>query len=213
VDSNFHDGRIDSVAQQTTSPMYATRPLLVIFLLLSIFGLSVLNMWLPRLRFTMHVMNVGFCILLACFPWLALKVARKSGLWKDWRKRLVLMLLLLPALLISIPVGPLQLLFDPLMLGVQRMTTLRTKDYQVSAYRLNCGVMCSFDMEIQQERILIPPIMVVRGLAYFDDTYDALLEMVSPNEVRVTALRYDSNHPEVPLRLTGSFPLKRFLYF
>jgi hypothetical protein len=134
-------------------------------------------------------------------------------LWKDWRKRLAIILLLVPILLVSILVGPLQLLFDPFMLGVKRMTTLRTGGYQVSAYRVNCGVLCSFEMEIQQERILIPPIMVVRSIADFDDTYDALLEIVSPNQLRVTALRYDPKHPEDPLRLTESFPLKHFLYF
>jgi hypothetical protein len=68
-------------------------------------------------------------------------------------------------------------------------------------------------MEIQQERILIPPIMVVRSIADFDDTYDALLEVVSPNELQVTALRYDSEHPDTPLRFTEIFPLKHFLYF
>ena len=201
---------VGTLTQPARSPMFARRPLLTIFMSLLIFGLSVLNMWLPLVRFTMHVMNVGFCLLVACVPWLALIVARRSSLWKDWRKRLALILLLVPILLVSILVGPLQLLFDPFMLGVKRMTTLRTGGYQVSAYLLDCGVLCSFEIEIQQERILIPPIMVVRNLAHYDDTYDALLEIVSPNQLRVTALRYDPKHPEDPLRLTESLSSKAF---
>jgi amino acid transporter len=208
VDANTNAPRIDPVNPHARLPLYVRSPLFTFFVLLFIFGLTLLNIEFPLVRFTVNILDASFCLLMVSVPWLALIVVRKSSWWKDRRRRWVLILLSLPELLI----GALLLMY-PLFLRVERMTTLRSGGYQVSVYRVDCGVACSSEMEIRQERMLIPPFMAVRRLSLIDDSDDVLLEIVPPNELRVTALGYDPGHSGKIPRLIELFPLKRFLYF
>ena len=85
--------------------------------------------------------------------------------------------------------------------------------YRVAAYRENCGAPCSFSVEIQQERTLIPPVMLVRHLRSFDEADQVELKVASTDQVRVVATGFNSKDPEHPKQQMDLISLKRFMYF
>jgi hypothetical protein len=117
-------------------------------------------------------------------PWIALTMALASPEWKRRRPRIILLVLLVPTLVFTIPAGVAELFLGG---GEEHLTSVEMSGYRVAAYRENCGAPCGFSVEIQQERTLIPPVMLVRHLRWFDEADEAQLEVVSTDQIRIVA--------------------------
>jgi hypothetical protein len=178
--------------------------------LLALFWLAILNTRFPVLRFTSSWLNLLFVVLVFFVPWIALTLALESPEWKRRWPRIALLVLLVPTLVFTIPAGMLALFLHG---GEEHLTSVEMLGYRVAAYRENCGAPCSFSVEIQQERTLIPPVMLVRHLRWFDEADEVQLEVASTDQIRVVALGFNSKDPEHPKRQVDLISLKRFMYF
>ena len=178
--------------------------------LLGLFWLAILNTRFPVLRFTSSWLNLLFIVLIFFVPWTAFTIALASPEWKRRLPRIALLVLLVPTLVFTIPAGIVALFLHG---GEEHLTSVEMPGYRVAAYRENCGAPCSFSVEIQQERTLISPVMLVRHLRWFDEADEVRLEIASSDKIRVTALGFNSKDPEHPKRQTDLISLKRFMYF
>jgi hypothetical protein len=189
----------------------ATTLVVRIALLAVIFWLAILNARFPVLRFTSHWLNVPFVVVILFVPILALATAMESSLWRRLGLRMGLLFLVVPMLVFIVPATIVALI--SLVSGEEHLKTLEMHGYRIAAYRENCGAPCNFSVEVQQERTLIPPVMVVRHLRWFDDADEVEMEIVSGNQIRVIASGYNSKDPANPKRQTDFISLKRFIYF
>ena len=178
--------------------------------LLALFWLAILNTRFPVLRFTSSQLNFLFIVLICFVPWVVLTMALASPEWKRRRPRITLLVLLVPTLVFTIPVGVVELFLGG---GEEHLTSVEMLGYRVAAYRENCGAPCSFSVEIQQERTLIPPVMLVRHLRSFDEADQVELKVASTDQVRVVATGFNSKDPEHPKQQMDLISLKRFMYF
>jgi hypothetical protein len=137
-------------------------------------------------------------------------MALGSPEWKRRWPRITLLVLLVPTLVFTIPAGILALFLQG---GEEHLTSVEMPGYRVAAYRENCGAPCGFSVEIQQERTLIPPVMLVRHLRSFDEADEVQLKVASTDQVRVVATGFNSKDPEHPKRQMDLISLKRFMYF
>jgi hypothetical protein len=166
----------------------------LISILLFIFVLDAADWWSPHLgysgplvEFTVPLLGIMWNLLVLLLPWAALSVAVKT------KYRGVLVAALIPILLVTVPFGLAEIFFFPKV--SQRITTIPMSDYRVVLYRVDCGAPCSFEIAVDQERTLVPPLMLTKNLYVFDPAYEARYEVVGENELRVTTLPYDDKHP------------------
>jgi hypothetical protein len=178
--------------------------------LLALFWLAILNTRFPVLRFTSSRLNFLFIVMIFFVPWIALTMALASPDWKRPWPRITLLVLLVPTLVFTIPAGIAALFLEG---GGEQLTSVEMPGYRVAAYRENCGAPCGFSVEIQQERTLIPPVMLVRHLRWFDEADEAQLEVASTDQIRIVATGFNSKDPEHPKRQMDLISLRRFMYF
>jgi hypothetical protein len=178
--------------------------------LLALFWLAILNTRFPVLRFTTPRLNFIFIVVICLIPWIALTMALESPEWKRRWARIAILVLLVPTLVFTIPAGFVALFLQG---GEEHLTSVEMPGYRVAAYRENCGAPCSFSVEIQQERTLIPPLMLVHHLRSFDEADEVQLKVASTDQVRVVATGFNSKDPEHPKQQMDLISLKRFMYF
>ena len=82
--------------------------------------------------------------------------------------------------------------------------------YRVRLYQLDCGAICDFAVGVDQERVLVPPLMISRHLYVFDGEVNATLEVIGKNKVRVSTLPYTDNDPNVRVQV---FQMKPHFFF
>ena len=100
--------------------------------LLALFWLAMLNARFPVLRFTSSRLNFIFTVLIFFVPWISLTMALASPEWKRRWQRITLLVLLVPTLVFTIPVGVVELFLGG---GEEHLTSVEMLGYRVAAYR------------------------------------------------------------------------------
>ena len=173
----------------------------------------------PVVRFSNELANFAIGTLSFLLPFLAAFFAFMIP--RRWLTTVIAIALLLPLLFFS----ALGLLFqglltrDALRLGSNpaftRIATVPMGGYSVGIYLSDCGAPCSLDVDLLQERPIIPGVALVRALPGFEDAGDATYKVVGPDTLMVSIPAYvDNDRPweSLPAR-SKTYHLKRFLYF
>src|SRR5487761_995356 len=180
-------------------------------LLLIVFALDAMDWWLPRfypslayIQFTVPILGTIWNFLILLFPWMAFALALTSHAFKRRSMRILFIAALVPVMLITIPFALVELFFSPASV---HLSTVKMDGYRVALYRLNCGAPCSFEIAVNQERTLLPPLMLVRNIYTFDPAEEARYKVIGKDELRVSTLPYDDEYPKGQIKV---FYLKPF---
>jgi hypothetical protein len=173
----------------------------------------------PLVRFSNELANFAAGTLSFLLPFLAAFFAFMIP--KRWLTTVIVVALLLPLLCFS----ALGLLFqgflvkDALRIGsspaFERIATVPMGAYSVGVFLNNCGAPCSLDVNLLQERPIIPGVVFVRALDGFADAGDPTCKVVGPDTLMVSIPAYvDNDRPweSQPAR-SKTYHLKPFLYF
>lgn len=162
------------------------------------------------LRFTVDVLNPIFHCVAYAIPFLAIRpVLRLHGQGRTWGFRVLIPSLLLSSLyLLGTLVfdgilGPSELR-KPLQTFQVGSSTIQLQDYD---YGGSVGV---HGFNLEQRRLLVPGLFLVRSVGFFDDAREGTLSVEGPYRVRVHAKgNYYSNDYQVD----KVFDLKSSVYF
>jgi len=135
---------------------------------------------------------------------MAFALALTSHAFKRRSMRILFIAALVPVMLITIPFALGELFFSP---ASEHLSTVKMDGYRVALYRLNCGAPCSFEIAVNQERTLLPPLMLVRNIYTFDPAEEARYKVIGKDELRVSTLPYDDEYPKGQIKV---FYLKPF---
>jgi hypothetical protein len=179
-------------------------------LLFSFFGLSLLNRGAfllgysgPIFRFDLPLLNTFFGLLTLSVPWIVFVLLVKT---RTFRGQTPLVLLLIPVLVLTLPLALLDVGFS----SDEPLKTVDMGGYRVGLHLLNCGAPCSFMVAVDQERVLIPHVILSKRLYVFDPAFDARTEILGRNVLRVTTLPYNDEHPNEQTQL---FRMKSHFFF
>jgi hypothetical protein len=121
--------------------------------------------------------------------------------------RIALLTVLIPVMLATIPAA---LMGWNLWLSNEPIRSVEMGGYRITLYQLECGVLCDFAVGVDQERVLIPPLMLSKRLYIFDEAVDATIEILGKNKLRVKTLPYTEKNPNVRVQV---FQLKPHFFF
>ena len=162
------------------------------------------------LSFTVWALNFLLKCAVYAIPLLAiLPVLRLKQRAKIWGLILLTPLLVLPSLLLVFTV-----VFDGLLGGSERTEPLQTfqegsSTIQLQRYDYGGGVGVH-GVNLEQRRLIVPGLFMVRSVDFFDSAQDATLSAEGPYRVRVHANgNYYSNDNEVD----RVYSLKPWVYF
>jgi hypothetical protein len=158
----------------------------------------------PRLCFDIPILNTLFSLFALGVPWIAFVLLVKS---RPFKVRTPLIALMIPVLVLTLPAGLLEVGFPE---GDESLKTVAMGGYRVGLHLLNCGAACSFAIGVDQERVLVPPLMLSKTLYIFDPASDARIEVLGKDTVRVTTLPYSDERPE---EQTQVFKMKPYFFF
>ena len=191
---------------QAAAPPQLRRRIVPITALLVVYFLIASNWLHPFLRFTSQTVNSLVIIAGFCLPWAALALV--------WRlpvkilTRLNVTVILLPFMLYTtffgFAISKTLIGEDPAALGKVAMD-----GYRVNLYRIMRGQ--NSGIAVQQERDLLPGVMLVKRLPGFYPAATAQYQVTGSNELRVSVPAYAPDHPETAK--TQTYTLKRFIYF
>jgi hypothetical protein len=175
----------------------------------------------PLVRFSNDLANLAAGTLSFLLPFLAAFFA--FVIPKRWLTTVIAVALLLPLLCFS----ALGLLFNGVLVrdalrirsdpAFERIATVPMGAYSVGVYLNDCGAPCGMDVDLLQERPILPGIVIVRALNGFADAdaRDASCKVIAPDTLVVSIPAYvDNDRPweSQPAR-SKTYHLKPFLYF
>jgi hypothetical protein len=179
--------------------------------LLVIAALMVIGYTCTRtLRFAVDVLNLIFDSAVYAIPLLAIRpVLRLHQRPRTWGLILFSPLLLLSAFLLLGTV-----VFEGLLGGTERSEPLQTFQQESSTIQLqryeNGGSIGVHGLNLEQRRLIVPGLFVVRSVAFFDSAREGTLSVEALYRVRVRAKgNYDSNDYVVD----KVYHLKPWVYF
>jgi hypothetical protein len=162
------------------------------------------------LSFTVDFLNFAFVCVFFATPFLAirpvLRLQRKPRIWG--------IVLLSPVLLLSSFLLLGKLVFDGVLGRAERTQVLQTFQEGRSTIELqryeNGGAVGIHGLNLEQRRLIIPGLYVVRSVDFFDSAHEGTLSEEGPYKVRVIAKgNYDSNDYQVD----RVYSLKPWVYF
>jgi hypothetical protein len=183
-----------------------------IFLWLLLFVAGVLNWYAgqsgwPYLRFGRAGLNAIGGLLILGIPWFVFILTKISHPFRRTWIRLALLTILGAIMLVTIPATLLDL---PLWLADTPIRSVEMHGYRITLYQLECGVLCDFAVSVDQERVLVPPILLSQRLYIFDEAIDATIEILGKNELRVRTLPYTDKDPNIRVQ---EFQIKPHFFF
>lgn len=180
--------------------------------LLLIFMAGVLNWYAgrsgwPYLRFGRARLNAIGGLAIMSMPWFAFLLMTLSHSFRRTWRRIVLLTILGTLMLATIPATLLEL---PLWLADTPIRSVEMHGYRITLYQLECGVLCDFAVSVDQERVLVPPILVSQRLYIFDVAVDATIEVLGKNELLVRTLPLTDEDPNIRVQ---KFQIKPHFFF
>jgi len=181
------------------------------------FLVVVANDWYPVIRFSDERLNVAVGTAICFMPFVtaifALFIPRR------WLTRIFVIVPLVPLMLVSLFV----LLLD---ISISDIDTFRTGlnpafepiarvpmgGYSVGIYLTNCGAVCSFGIEILQEKQIVPGLLLVRRLEGFEPAIWPVYQVIGKGIIRVDVPRYGVGS-DAALARSRTYYLKPYLYF
>jgi hypothetical protein len=186
-----------------------------------VFGLLQADSCYPVVRFSNDLANFTAGTINLFLPFLAALFALTIP--RRWLTSIIVILLLLPLLCFS-ALGLFwqgMLTSDALRMGQDpaftRVRSVSMGSYSVGVFISNCGAPCSFDIDLLQERPIIPGILLVRRLRGFEgaDAREATCQVVGRDTLMISVPGYDDkDRPwESVSPRSQVYHLKPFLYF
>ena len=195
----------ESVVLPRVQHPFLRRNLLSLLTACVLFGLLVLNVRYPVLRFTIHALNTTSFFVGAFLPaFVAVWTLRLSSACARRWIRAAIQLLLALLVILSVLSG-----FFALMVGAWGpliRTRLSTHGYAVTAYWDGDGI------EVYQERVLLPGIALVRRLDYVENADQPKVESVDKDHARITFVVYEEQTSKTREDVRV-YELKPFIYF
>jgi len=179
---------------------------IVLSLLLFVAGL--LNWYVgwrgwPYLQFGTNRLRTLAGLVILAIPWFVFFLTLILRPFRRAWTRVVLLAILVPIMLATLPIAMFGLfLWSP----DQPIRSVEMEGYRVRLYQLDCGALCDFAVGVDQERVLVPPVMLCQHLYVFDEAIDATVEILGKNELRVTT-------NEKPNSRVQEFQLKPHFFF
>jgi hypothetical protein len=161
----------------------------------------------PHLRFGMARLNGFGGLIVLGIPWIVFLLTMTSRPFRKAWIRIALLTVLIPVMLATIPAA---LMGWNLWLSNEPIRSVEMGGYRITLYQLECGVLCDFAVGVDQERVLIPPLMLSKRLYIFDEAVDATIEILGKNKLRVKTLPYTEKNPNVRVQV---FQLKPHFFF
>ncbi|HEY1209918.1 MAG TPA: hypothetical protein VGE85_11160 [Terracidiphilus sp.] len=179
---------------------------LVVLAALMVIGYTVVH----TLRFTVGALNFFFECAFYIIPLFAIRPVLRLRRWpKIWGLILLSPLLLLSSFLLLGTV-----VFDGLLGGSERKQPLQTFQLgnctiQLERYE-NGGALGIHGLNLEQRRLIVPGLYMVRSVDFFDYAYEGTLTVEGPYKVRVHAKEvYDRKDYQVD----KVYDLKPWVYF
>jgi hypothetical protein len=197
--------RICEITESSTQTRRSVRQLLLISALIGI-GYACIR----TLSFTVGFLNFVFVCAFYATPLLAirpvLRLQRRPRIWG--------LVLLSPVLLLSSFLLLGKLVLDGILGGTERIQVLQTFQEGRSTIQLqryeNGGAVGIHGLNLEQRRLIVPGLYVVRSVDFFDDAFEGTLSEEGPYKVRVIAKgSYNSSDHEVD----RVYSLKPWVYF
>lgn len=148
----------------------------------------------PFLRFGSNRLRTFAGLIILSGPWFAFFLTLMSHPFRRSWIRVLLLTTLVPILLLTLPVALMEVSF---WTSDKPISSVEMDGYRVRLYQLDCGALCDFAVGVDQERVLVPPIMLSQHLYVFDEAIDATVEILGKNELRVRTLPYTEEHPNI----------------
>jgi hypothetical protein len=190
------------------SPMETGRPLrqLLVVAAIIVFGYACIQ----TLRFTVGSLNSIFVCVWLLVPFLAIRPVFRLRRWP----RICGLVLLTPLLLLSSLLLVGKVVFDGFLGFSERAQALQTFQLGSSTIQLqdyeNGGAVGVHGLNLEQRRLIVPGLFVVRSVDFFDDAREGTLFVEGPYRVRVHARgNYYNNDYEVD----RDYTLKPWVYF
>jgi hypothetical protein len=161
----------------------------------------------PYLRFGGSRLRTFAGLIILSGPWFAFFLTLKSHPFRRTWIRVLLLTILVPILLLTLPVALMEASF---WTSDKPIRSAEMDGYRVRLYQLDCGVLCDFAVGVDQERVLVPPLMLSKHLYVFDEAIDATVEILGKNELRVKTLPYTEEHPNIRVQV---FQMKPHFFF
>jgi hypothetical protein len=183
---------------------------IVIWLLLFVVGL--LNWYVgwsgwPYLRLSTNWLRTFAGLIILSIPWLVFILTVTSHPFRRRWIRVLLLTTLVPIMLATIPIGLFELSF---WTSDEPIKSVEMDGYRIRLYQLDCGVLCDFAIGVDQERILVPRVILTKHLYAFDEAIDATVEVLGKNELRVRTLPYTDKNPNLRVQ---DFQIKPYFFF
>jgi hypothetical protein len=173
-------------------------------------ALVIAHTCMGTLSFTVRALNVLVVCAVYAIPLLTvvpvLRLKKRAGIWG--------LVLLSPVLALSSALLVFTVVVDGLLGGSERIEPLQTFQEGSSTIQLrryeNGGAVGIHGFNLEQRRLIVPGLYLVKSLDFFDDAQEGTLSAEAPYRVRVHAKgRYDSNDYEVD----KVYILKPWVYF
>jgi hypothetical protein len=161
----------------------------------------------PYLRFGRSGLRTFAGLVILGIPWFVFILTVMSHPVRQAWTRVILLTILVPTMLATIPIAISELAFWTSDKPIRRV---EMDGYRVSLYQLDCGVLCDFAVGVDQERVLVPPLMLSQHLYVFDESIDATVDILGKNELRVETLPYTDEHPNIRVQV---FQMKPYFFF
>lgn len=158
----------------------------------------------PMLRFDIPLLNTLFSLLVLSIPWIVFILLVKT---RAFRAQTPVVLLLIPMLVLTLLLALVTVGFSG---SDEPLKSIDMNGYRVGLHLLNCGAPCSFMIAVDQERVLLPHMILSKRLYVFDPAFDARAEVLGKNVVQVTTVPYNDAHPD---QQTQVFRMKPHFFF
>jgi len=170
-----------------------------LILLLGIFILSILNWMFPVIRFSSHLLNEVFFLMICIIP--TLLIINGFIFKRISIKILNLVLFILPSIFFLL-LGLITIGMDA---SLEKIDNIDMKYSNVSIYRTNGGATTDFGIVVRQEKNIFPGIILVKNLYSEYHMVDASYQVIDPNTIfiTITGQQIDKKY----------FSLNRFVYF
>jgi hypothetical protein len=176
------------------------------------FLVTVLNAWRPVIRFRDEWLNVAVELAIYFMPFMtaifALTIPRR------WLTTILVIVLLIPLMLVSL-FGLLLNAFtinDIFRTGVnpyfEPIAHVPMGGYSIGIYLTDCGAVCSFGIDILQEKQIVSGLLFVRRVEGFDPAIWPVYQVIGPGILRVDVPQYGNDAPA----RSHTYYLRPYLY-
>lgn len=166
------------------------KALIFYLVLVLIYILGLLNFFFPKLRFQYPLANQIFMLFLLFIPWI---LVVNGFLFKRLLLKILNLIFLIIPCLIALPfaffiiVGIVTSSYQNAFMPIHH---LNLKSFSVTAYRTNGGATTAYGIVVQQEKKILPGVLLVKKLYKEYPGEDILIKRISDNVIEIGGKRF-----------------------